>query len=185
MKPGARMAPEKIGSIIGAVFGLVFVFVNSDTFPTTLTVGVRVVAVVALVVVLLAVWRVQPAPAPEDGARGGFGRGYWVVVAVEVVAIFGGLAIINGPLDAPQAAVAWISTVVGVHFVALALVWKLRFFTGLGVALTALGVLALILAAAGAADSSIDAIGAILPGFLLLGFALWGSSRALVGSTHR
>ena len=185
MKSGARLAPEKIGSIIGAVFGLVFVFVNSDTFPTILTVGLRVVAVVALVAVLLAVWRVPPAPAPEGGGRDGFGRGYWVVVAVEVVAIFGGLAIINGPLDAPQAAVAWISTVVGLHFVALALVWKLRFFTGLGVALTALGVLALILAAAGAAESSIDAIGAVLPGFLLLGFALWGSSRALVGNTHR
>ena len=185
MKPGARMAPEKIGSIIGAVFGLVFVFVNSDTFPTPLTVGLRVVAVAALVAVLLAVWRVPPAPAPESGSRGGFGRGYWVVVAIEVVAIFGGLAIINGPLGAPQAAVAWISTVVGVHFVALALVWKLRFFIGLGVALTALGVLALILAAAGASDSSVDAIGAILPGFLLLGFGLWGSSRALSGGTHR
>lgn len=179
MESGARMAPEKIGSIIGAVFGLVFVFVNSDTFSTTLTIGVRVVAVVALVAVLLAVWRVPPAPAPE-GVRGGFGRGYWVVVAIEVVAIFGGLAIINGPLDAPQAAVAWISTVVGVHFVALALVWKLRFFAGLGAALTVLGVLALILAAAGAADSSIDTIGAVLPGFLLLGFSLWGSSRALI-----
>lgn len=54
---------------------------------------------------------------------------------LEVLAIFGGLALLNGALDAPRAAVAWVSTVVGVHFLALAVLWRQRLFTVLGGAL--------------------------------------------------
>ena len=59
---------------------------------------------------------------PLAGRR--FGQGYWLVVAVEVVAIAVGLALFNGPLHTPRAAVAWISFVVGAHFFGLAAIWK-------------------------------------------------------------
>ncbi len=75
--------------------------------------------------------------------------GYWLVVVAEVGAIAAGLVVLNGPLHAPQAAVAWIALVVGIHFIALAVVWNLLFFNGLGAALMLCGVAGLVLAATG------------------------------------
>jgi hypothetical protein len=74
--------------------------------------------------------------------------------------------------------------VVGVHFVALALVWHLRLFHALGVALGLCGLLGLILAVAGAPASAIDVTAGVAPGGILLGFALWGSTRTRAGSVH-
>jgi hypothetical protein len=50
-----------------------------------------------------------------------------------------GLAVLNGPLDAPQAGVAWVSLVVGVHFFALAVAFAEPFFHRLGGAITVCG----------------------------------------------
>ena len=109
--------------------------------------------------------------------RGGFGRGYWLVVAGEVLGTLVGLAVLNGPLDAPEAAVAWVSFVVGLHFFALAVVWRQPLFHRLGAALAACGAVGLVLAAAGSDASWIDAVGGVAPGAVLLGFAVWGSTR--------
>jgi hypothetical protein len=81
-------------------------------------------------------------------------------------------------IDAPDAVIAWISFVLGVHFVALAVVWKTVIFARLGVVLAVCGALGLVLAAAGADEAAIDLVGGIVPGALLLGFALWGSRQA-------
>lgn len=170
------MTPEKLGSLIGAVFGLIFVLVNTASVPTALAVLLRVLGVVAFVAVLAAVRR----PGPFKGTRpagGGFGRGYWLVVAAEVLAIAIGLALVNGPLATPQAAVAWISFVVGGHFFALAVIWKQSLFHWLGAALLLCGALGLVLAATGSGTSTIDLVGGVLPGAILLGFGLWGSTR--------
>jgi hypothetical protein len=166
---------EKVGCLIGGVFGLIFVFVNTGSLPSGVALALWVGAVVALVAVLLAVRR--PA-APGAGAPSAhFTRGYWLVVAGEVVALVAGLALINGPLAAPQAAVAWVSFVVGAHFVALALVWRLRLFHALGVALGGCGMLGLLLAQTGSSAPAIDVTAGVIPGVILLGFALWGSTR--------
>jgi hypothetical protein len=108
---------------------------------------------------------------------GGFSRRYWLVVAAEVLAIWVGLALLNGPLDTPHAAVAWISSVVGAHFVALAVVWRNPLFHWLGTALLGCGVVGLVLAARGSAIGVIDLVGGVLPGAILLGVGLWGSTR--------
>ncbi len=104
--------------------------------------------------------------------------GYGLVVVAEVGAIATGLVVLNGPLHAPQAAVAWIALVVGIHFITLAVVWKLLFFNGLGAALMLCGVAGLVLAATGSAVSAIDLVGGVLPGAILLGFGLWGATRS-------
>jgi hypothetical protein len=166
---------EKVGCLIGGVFGLIFVFVNTGSLPSGVALALRVGAVVALVAVLLAVRRPAAPGAAAPSAH--FTRGYWLVVAGEVVALVAGLALINGPLAAPQAAVAWVSVVVGAHFVALALVWRLRLFHALGVALGGCGLLGLLLARTGSSAPAIDVTAGVIPGVILLGFALWGSTR--------
>lgn len=175
------MSSAKLGSVIGASFGLIFVLVNTGSFPAPIAVLLRVLAVVAFIAVLIAVVVAarRPTPAGVDRpAAGGFTMGYWVVVLAEVVAIVAGLVVLNRPLHAPQAAVAWIALAVGIHFIALAVVWKLLFFHGLGAALMLCGVAGLVLAATGSAVSAIDLVGGVLPGAILLGFGLWGATAS-------
>lgn len=174
------MSSAKLGSVIGASFGLIFVLVNTGAVPAAVAVLLRALAVVAFTAVLIAVVvaRRRPTASVDRPAAGGFTSGYWLVVVAEVGAIAAGLVVLNGPLHAPQAAVAWIALVVGIHFIALAVVWKLLFFNGLGAALMLCGVAGLVLAATGSAVSAIDLVGGVLPGALLLGFGLWGATRS-------
>lgn len=80
------MSPEKLGSLIGAAFGLVFVVVNTGSVATAVAIFLRVLAVAAFLTILMAVRR--PAPAGSMRTAGaGFGRQYWLVVAAEVLAI--------------------------------------------------------------------------------------------------
>ena len=74
-----------------------------------------------------------------------------VTWAMTYPAIWIGLTLRDGPLETPHAAVAWISSVVGAHFLALA--------TG------------------GSEASAIDRVGGVLSGAILLAFGLWGSTR--------
>lgn len=90
----------------------------------------------------------------------------------------GGLVVLNGPLHLPHAAVAWISTVVGVHFIALAVVWRQFFIHWLGAALMLCGVIGLVLAAAGSVVWGIDLVAGVLPGAVLLGSCLRGGASA-------
>lgn len=174
------MSSARSGSVIGAGFGLIFILVNTGSLPVAVAVLFRVVAVVAFVAVLIAVVvaRRRPPTGVDRSAVGGFTVGYWLVVVAEVGAIAAGLVVLNGPLHAPRAAVAWIALVVGIHFIALAVVWKLLFFHGLGAALMLCGVAGLVLAATGSAVSAIDLVGGVLPGAILLGFGLWGATRS-------
>jgi hypothetical protein len=176
---------QRIGSMIAAVFGLLFVLLNTGALPPAAAWTLRAVAAAAFVAVLIAVLRVgAPGRVSVGGAsaagRSPFGRAYWVVVAAEVVALFAGVRLLTGPLGHPDGGVAWVSFVVGVHFFALAAVFQAPFFNWLGVAVTACGVVGLILVFAGAAQAWIDVIGGVVPGALLLAFGWWGAS-----GTHR
>lgn len=181
------MSSERIGVLIGATFGLVFVLVNSGSLPSGVSLFLRAAAMLALVG-LAGFLFVRLAPAgggvsPSGGV--GFSRGYWWVVIAEVVAIWAGIMVIGRVFDAPHANVAWISLVVGVHFFGLAIVWKLPVFHWLGAALAACGVVGLTLAALGASTAAIDVVGGIVPGFLLLGFAWMGSVAQARGMPWR
>lgn len=169
------MKGQKLGSLIAAVFGLIYVLVNTGPLPPGVGIPLRVLGGIAFAALLVALYR-----GPDHGAQGRtghFGRGYWLVVAAEVAALAAGLGVLNGLLDAPQAGVAWVSFVVGVHFFALAIVFGDSFFHWLGGAITVCGLAGLGLVVAGAAEAPVAAISGVLPGILLLASGWWGAYR--------
>lgn len=172
------MPGQRMGSLIAAAFGLIYVLINAGPLPSTWTLTLRVLAAIAFATVFLALFRRGLASRDSgEQERRVFGRGYWLVVATELVALFVGARVLSGPLDAPEAGVAWVSLVVGVHFFALAVVFRQRFFNGLGAVITTCGVVGLVLAATPAAEPAIALISGVLPGAVLLGFGWWGAHR--------
>src|SRR2546422_9034268 len=132
------MRQQFLGALIGAAFGTVFVLVNSGApLPTAIGWVLRGLAVVALAAVILLGGRGGGRPTLDD--RPMFGPSYRVIVVGEVVLLVAGFFVLS-LLDAPvQANVAWIATVVGIHFVALASAWKTASILVVGVVLTVLG----------------------------------------------
>jgi hypothetical protein len=110
--------------MIAASFGLVYVVVNTGSFPTAVATSLRVVGVVAFAAILVAVVRARPAAAEPEQPVAGFGRAYWAVVAAEVVALFAGLRVLDAAFDLSYAGVAWVSIVVGIHVLPLARIWR-------------------------------------------------------------
>jgi hypothetical protein len=177
-----------VGTVVAAVFGLVFVFANTGELPAGAALALRIVAglvgVALLVGAVLTFRRAARAGAPVDrggpargGPGGGFGRGYWVIVAAEVLALVLGLVVINGVLDAPRFAVAWVALVVGAHFAALALLWGLRLFHVLAAVLVLLGLAGFVAGAAGASAAVIGLIAGVGSGAAL--FVAAGSAIEL------
>lgn len=169
-------SPRRLGSLIGAVFGLIYVLVNAGSLPSDAAIPLRALGVIAFVVVLVALARAE-ADAQPTGERG-FGPGFWPVVAGEVVALVVGLRLLNGPLGAPDAGVAWVSFVVGAHFVVLAAVFRERLYLWLGVAIGVCGVAGLGLAALAAAAAPIAVVSGVIPGAVLLTAGWWGTRPA-------
>jgi hypothetical protein len=155
--------------IIGGIFGFIYVMSSAAALPSPAAQALRAIAIVAFVGLFLAIHRIGH---PDESAtKGRFGRGYWTVVAAEAIALLTGAFVLTGPLDAGDAVIAWVSVVVGVHFVALAAVGHQPFYNALGVAITICGVAALAAAALGASTTVIAGIGGVAPGFLLLSTA--------------
>lgn len=178
----SQHTPTFIGHLIGASFGTVFVLVNASGLPTGVAILLRVLAVVAFTVVLLGFLRTsrelraaaQPAPV-------GFTRFYWMVVALEAIALFGGLTLLR-PIE-PAAALGWIALVVGVHFLPLARLWpegrtQLLWIAGI---MTALGVLGLVLAFSVHDAVLVAVVSGVGSGVVLLGWSLVQAFRTLTG----
>ncbi len=164
------MTSVQTSRLIGALFGLVFVLANAGTLPAAAAVALRVLAIASFLWLFLALRR---AGAPGDAGRDGtaprlFGRGYRLVVAAEVAAALAGVLVINLVLHVPQATVAWISLVVGLHFFGLAAVWRLPALRLLAAAMAACGAAGLVLAACAASLAVIATVAGIAPGALLL-----------------
>ncbi|MEP6561989.1 MAG: hypothetical protein ABJD68_13065 [Nakamurella sp.] len=178
------MRGQKVGSTIAAVFGVIFVLLNTGELPSVIGWTLRAIALIAFASVLFAVLRAdRKSPASVRDAAGAatqgaspFGWAYWLVVVAEVVALFGGVRLLTGPLGQPNGGVAWVSFVVGVHFFALAALFHAPFFNWLGAAVTMCGVVGLILVFAGAGQAWVEGIGGIVPGALLLAFGWWGAN---------
>jgi hypothetical protein len=170
------MRQQFLGALIGAAFGTVFVLVNSGApLPTAIGWVLRALAVVALAAVVVLGVRAGGRPTLEG--RPMFGPSYRVIVIGEVVLLVAGFFVLS-LLDAPvQANVAWIATVVGLHFAALASAWKTRSILAVGVLLTVLGVTGLALLGSPALPW-VPFVSGVLSGVTLLGGSLYGVRRA-------
>lgn len=165
------------GPLIGSLFGLIFVLANAGSLPQPVGAMAQGIAFAVFVAIVLTLRRRAGRRSAHARATGPvFRRGYWIVVAGELSAIAGGLVVLNGPLDAPQAGVAWISLFVGLHFVALAFTLRQPFLHALGAVIATCGAAGLMLSATGASDAAIATIAGVLPGALLLGASLRGAT---------
>lgn len=173
----ARRMPRKVtGSLVGGVFGLVYVVINAGALPSVPGGVIRVAGVVAFVGLLLRA-RLAGARTAATSSVAGLGRAYWLVVGGEVLVGAVGIAVLNGPLSAPEAVLPWVSLVVGVHFVALAMLWRQPLYHLLGAGIGVAGVAGLAAALAGANAAVVSAVAGVAPGALLLAVGYWGTQR--------
>ncbi|AEV83662.1 hypothetical protein ACWT_2779 [Actinoplanes sp. SE50] len=160
------------GSLIGLSFGTVFVMVNSGDLPDPWPTVIRAAAVVTAAALLFWMFRVvrsAGSAAGSDDVQGFAHRAYWYAVVGEVIALFGGLYVINQVLDKPDVAVAWVALVVGVHFAPLAWAWRMPFYYWLAALMAALGLGGLLAYAAGASAGTVALIAGVGSGFALYG----------------
>ncbi|WP_370963466.1 hypothetical protein [Amycolatopsis sp. cg9] len=169
------MRQQFLGALIGAAFGTVFVLVNSGApLPAAIGWVLRALAVLALAAVVILGLRAGGRPTLDD--RPVFGPSYRVVVIGEVVLLVAGFFVLT-LLEAPvEANVAWIATIVGLHFAALAWAWKTRSILVVGAVLTVFGVVGLALL--GSAAEWVPFVSGVLSGVTLLGGSLYGVRRA-------
>ncbi|MFJ8016408.1 hypothetical protein [Streptomyces sp. NPDC096339] len=172
------MKKNQLGQLIGGLFGLAFIQANAGALPQALSVPLRVVAVAAFLGLFLSIRRNSGEPAP--GAD--FGRNYRYVVAAEVIAGFGGAAVLTNVLDTPRATVGWIALVVGVHFFGLAVVWRMPALHVLATAMSVCGAAGMALAIGGASAATVAAVAGVAPGALLLAAAWRGAARPAVAA---
>lgn len=171
-----------LGSLIGAVSGLVFVLVNAG--GTSWATGLRVAAALSFVAVgwfsVVRVWTpVDPGPPPGPAAV----RTYWRCVLAEVVALPLGSTLINRVLHRPELTLPWVVAVVGAHFLPFARAFRARIFAVLGAALLATAVVGGVVSLRVGAVAS--AWTGVLAGFELLVSAAWagrGYRRSATGS---
>jgi len=178
------------GGLIATVFGVVFVIADSGHVPGSVALVVRIAVLTAgacLVVVALRQFR----PMPHAGTLGGdgvlldratadsaarapcFSRGYWLIVLLEVSALFGGLRLLSAVWGWERFGVAWVATVVGVHFFGLGWLWRLARFHVLGAVIACLGIAGLVGAASGASVAAVEVISGIASGVVLLASTAW------------
>jgi hypothetical protein len=158
------------GGLIAVIFGLIFIEANDGQLQHTWQTPVRVAgALVAAVLIgaLSRARRIQSRTEPAQAGRPGFGRGYWVIVAAEVVALVAGLVVIEYVIKADTLTVAWIAFVVGVHFFGLGVVWKAAVFHVIGVALALLGVAGCVIYAASGPGWLVAVVSGVVSGLVL------------------
>ena len=165
-------------------FGTVFVLVNSGgvSAPWPLVIRVIGLLVAALLVaglVLVARRGSSVTPAPASG----FDHRYWLIVALEAGALFGGLAVINGDLHGKAVSVAWVALVVGVHFFGLARIWRMPLYYWLGAAVTILSLAGFLIYALGGSAAIVGLVSGVGSGTALYAAVGVVVGKALIGRT--
>jgi hypothetical protein len=160
---------EAAGSMVAITFGAVFVLVNSAGLPGPWRLAIRLAGVlVAAVLVAGLLLALRRAPATRQAPVSGFAdRRYWIVVALEAVALFAGLFVLNGVLHRPAVSVAWVATVVGVHFFPLARNWQIPLFHWLGAVMTLLGLAGFVIYAVGGTATAVALVAGVGSGAAL------------------
>lgn len=159
-----------IGSIIGAVAGLLFVLLNAAAMP--LPVVWRVAAVIAFTAIgwwLLRPGSAVPQPPPDRSAL----RTYGLSVTAMVVSIPVGATLLTNVFDRPDAVVVWVVFVVGVHFVPFARAFEMALFYWLALTLVLVAVVGGIVTVA-TGDSHAPGVSGVVAGIVLLAFSATG-----------
>ncbi|WP_051393031.1 hypothetical protein [Glycomyces arizonensis] len=168
------MSGERIGSLIGAIGGLVFILVNAGGLPGAAPLVARCLGVAAFAfVVWYAVVRPRPGAVEARPPTRRAMRVYWICVGAMALAIPVGAAVVNNVLDAPELTVCWVVLVVGAHFLPFAKAFDAPVFAPLAWTLVGIAVVggALTLAL----DEQAAAWTAVLAGAALLAYVALGS----------
>ncbi len=162
------MSGAKLGSMVGAVGGLVFVMSNAGALSGPWPVVLRVLGVVAFAAVVALVLRarvvgkgVEPSPAQL--------RAYGLTVLAEVAAIVVGNRVLVAVFALPTATLPWVASVLGAHFLVFARIFQEPVFAWLGAAVTVCGIGGILLAVFSATPAAIGVVAGIVPGAVLLG----------------
>jgi uncharacterized membrane protein len=155
--------------VVGITFGTVFVLVNSDGVPVPWPFVIRLIGLlVAAVLVVGLVLAVRRGSSVEPAPRSGFvDQRYWLIVALEAVALFGGLAVLNGVLHGKAVSVAWVALIVGVHFFGLARIWRMPLYHWLGTAMAILGLAGFLIYALGGSAAIVGLVAGVGSGAAL------------------
>ncbi|GAA4568152.1 hypothetical protein GCM10023176_21980 [Micromonospora coerulea] len=168
--------------MVAITFGTVFVLVNSGGVPDPWPLVIRAagVLVAALLIAGLVLVARKAPPAMQAPASDFVDRRYWIIVALEAVALFGGLFVVNGVLHRTAVSVAWVALVVGVHFFGLARIWRIPLYYWLGAAMTVLGLAGFLIYALGGTAAIIGLVAGVCSGAVLyaaVGVALRDAQR--------
>lgn len=173
-----------IGHVIGGSFGMAFIIANSMPMPTFLRAVIVAAAVTIMTLTLVAFGRsaADGSLARQDRGTERFNRQYWVIVAIEVVFLFGGMALLNQ--WRPSAIVGWIAFVVGLHFFWLARLWSSgsREISLVAAGLTVLGVAGLTVAFTTDSRDAVALISGVGSGVVLLAGSLTAAVSSLSGA---
>lgn len=131
------MSTRPLGSLVGAVAGLVFVLVNAGAVPAP-TLWRAAAALAAAAVVWFVVVR-GPAVERVEPSRSAV-RAYGLSVVAMLVALPVGARVLTGVLGEPDAVLPWVVLVVGLHFLPFAGAFAMPVFRWLAAALVAVAV---------------------------------------------
>jgi hypothetical protein len=160
---------QRLGSLIGAVGGLLFVLINAGPLGGVLSAVLRIVAVSLFAAVIwFAVWRTRADPAgPRPPAQAW--RTYWICVAFEVLAIPVGAQVLARVVQRPELTLVWVVFILGVHFLPFARAFRAPVFNALGLSLIGIAVVGAVVTLLTSAVAA--AVTGVVAGFVLLGFS--------------
>ena len=128
-------------------------------------------------IIVGAIRRLRASPGLPRVGRGSMfaSRAYRIIVGVEIVALFGGGAILRATGHSAYVA-AWYAAVVGAHFLVFGRAFA-PFFGALGLVLVAGGAAGAAVGLAGGGQDDITAIAALVASASLLTAGFWGLAR--------
>lgn len=164
------MRTRPLGSVIGAIAGLIFILINAGAVPASLL--WRVLGVVGFFAVVWFVVIRGPLVHQPQPSRSAL-RTYGICVVAEVAAIPLGALFLRNVLERPNAVPVWVVFVVGVHFLPFARAFGLPVFGWLGAALIAIAVVGAIPALVSDSATAAGWTG-VAAGFVLVLFSAVG-----------
>jgi hypothetical protein len=175
---GSRDRSALVGTMISGGFGLAWAQWGASGLAGPVAVAVRVAGIALGVAIIVGAARLLRSSSDvPDGHRGSMfhSRAYRVIVGVEVVALFGGGAVLSATGHSAYVA-AWFAAVVGAHFVAFGRLFA-PFLAALGLLLVAGGVAGAAVGLAGGGRNAITAVASLVAAVALLGAGFWSLAR--------